>query len=145
MTIRKAVADDKMRVLNMARSFHEASGMPFAFSAAYAEALFNVCVSDEDKLCLIFEAEEGVRGVLAAHAAPHPFGPFIVATELMWWIDVSHRGRGARRMIDAYEAWAIKRGCHLVHMVGLGANPATTKLYERAGYVAAERHFMKSL
>ncbi|RJG46495.1 GNAT family N-acetyltransferase [Mesorhizobium sp. DCY119] len=143
--IRRAVVADKMRVLMMARSFHVAAGLPFALHAAHASLVFDACLTDVDRVCLVYDVDGTAQGVLAAQAGAHPFGPFKVATEIMWWIEPAHRGRAALHMIAAYEAWARERGCSFANLVGLGADPITTKLYERCGYAAAERHFMKPL
>ncbi|MBO9100005.1 MULTISPECIES: GNAT family N-acetyltransferase [unclassified Rhizobium] len=129
----------------MAKAFHAASGLPFQFSAAHADALFRASLVDEDRLCLVFAPEANAHGVLVAHAALHPFAPIKVASELMWWVDSEHRGLSATKMLSVYETWARERGCHFAGMVGLGADPSTSRLYERRGYAPVERHFMKSL
>lgn len=143
--IRHARPDDKMRVLVLAREFHRAAGLPFPFSPAHADALFRASIDSDDRLCLVLEVDGAIQGVLAAEAGPHPFGPFKIAGELMWWIEPAHRGRSAVGMISAFEDWARERGCQFVHMVGLGDDPAVGRLYQRRGYSAAERHFMKPL
>ncbi|TKT78431.1 GNAT family N-acetyltransferase [Aquamicrobium sp. LC103] len=142
--IRPATSADKLPVLRMARDFHAASGMPFRFYPAFAEAIFKACLEDDDRLCLVLDLG-GARGVLAAQAAPHSFGPVKVATETMWWIDPAHRGRWAGKMLAPYEAWAHERGCAFINMVGLGSDPLPATLYQRRGYVAAETHFIKPL
>ncbi len=143
--IRNAVASDKAAVLRMARSFHSAAELPFAFSAATTSMLFDACLQDEDRLCLIYERDGAAVGMLAAYAACHMLAPVKIANEIVWWVEPQHRGRSAVAMLQAYERWARQRGCALIHMVGLGADPVTAKLYERQGYLAAERHFMKPL
>ncbi|WP_426229286.1 GNAT family N-acetyltransferase [Pararhizobium sp. DWP3-4] len=143
--IRPAVYADRMRVLAMAKAFHAASGLPFAFSAPMADALFSVTLNDPEMLCLVFEADGQARGILAAQAQAHLFAPAKMAVELIFWIDPNYRGNNARPMLDAYEGWARERGCVYVNLVGLGGDPLTTRLYERRGYQAVERHFMKSL
>jgi GNAT superfamily N-acetyltransferase len=127
----------------MAKAFHVASGLPFPFSAATASLLFDAALSDDDRLCLIYEVKGTPVGVLAAYAAPHMLSPLKIAQEIMWWIEPGHRGIAAGKMLAAYEAWARARGCAFIHMVGLGSDPATSRLYERHGYQPAERHFMK--
>lgn len=143
--IRPALPSDRNRVLAMAKAFHAAAGLPFAFSAPMASMLFDAALVDDDRLCLIYEQDGFAVGVLAAHAAPHMLAPVKAAHEIMWWIEPDHRGQAANRMLHAYEEWARSRDCVLIHMVGLGSDPVTTKLYERHGYRAAERHFMKPL
>jgi GNAT superfamily N-acetyltransferase len=143
--IRVAVPSDKLRVLMLARAFHSAAGLPFPFSAAHADAIFRASLEQEDRLCLVLDVDGVAQGVLVAEAGPHPFGPFKMATEHMWWIEPAYRGRAARQMIADYEAWAKGRGCLFAHLTGLGEDPAAGRLYQRSGYSAAERHFMKLL
>lgn len=143
--IRAAVQSDKLRVLVMARAFHAAAGLPFSFSAAHADAIFRASLEHEDRLCLVLDVDGVAQGALVAEAGPHPFGPAKMATELMWWIEPAHRGRAARQMIVEYEEWAKRRGCLFAHLAGLGEDPAAGRLYQRSGYSAVERHFMKFL
>jgi len=143
--IRPAVLGDRMRVLAMAKAFHHASGVPFPFSAPMADMLFRSSIADADMLCLVLDVDGIAHGVLAAEARAHRFSPVKMAFELIFWIDPDYRGRDAGAMLDAYEVWARQQGCAFIHMVGLGGDPLTSRLYERRGYLAAERHFMKSL
>ncbi|WP_411036169.1 GNAT family N-acetyltransferase [Shinella sp. BYT-45] len=146
MTIRKAEARDKGRVLAMARAFHAASGVAVPFSAALASMVFDATLADPDRLCLVLEVGGVATGVLAAQAGPHGFFPVKLASELMFWIDPPHRGTtAARHMIAAFEMWARSRDCQISHLVGLGDEPAVGRLYARCGYQPAERHFMKHL
>lgn len=144
MIVRKALQADKARCLQLARNFHLASGLPTHFSAPYASLLFDACLTEPDRLCLVLDID-GVQGVLAAQAGLLPIAPVKAATELIWWIEPSARGRAAIQMLDAYEAWARERGCVFANMVGLGSDPLPARLYERHGYIAAERHFLKPL
>jgi hypothetical protein len=143
--IRRAIEADKMRVLTMCRAFHAASGVPFPFSAAMADALFRMALIEPDRLCLVFEQGGVARGVLAAQAGTHHLAPVKVASEIVWWIDPAWRGRAALKMLAAYEAWAAERGCAYVSMVGLGRYPAPAELYARRGYEPVELHFLRSL
>jgi hypothetical protein len=143
--IRNAIASDKARVMCMAKSFHEASGIPIPFSAAAASVLFDAALTNADRLCLVYERDGAARGVLAAIAAPHHLAPVKVASEIIWWIEPAWRGRCAMKMLASYEGWAAERDCRFVSIVGLGADPAVSKLYARRGYQAVERHFMMPL
>ncbi|WP_370878732.1 GNAT family N-acetyltransferase [Phyllobacterium ifriqiyense] len=106
--------------------------------------LFDTLISNPAMLCLVLD-DSGPQGVLAAQSGTLPLAPVKVASELIWWIEPAYRGRSAVAMLDAYEEWAREQGCVFVNMVGLGADPLTTRLYERRGYSATERHFMKSI
>ena len=143
--IRRAIMADKFRVLLLAKNFHEASLLPVPFNAAYASIVFDQFLDDPEKLCLVLDLDGGVQGVLAAQTGILPIAPVKAATELIWWIDPAYRGRDALHMLIAYEAWAEEQGCSFVNMVGLGSDPLPANFYERRGYIAAERHYMKPI
>lgn len=144
MTVRRAVEGDRFAILRLGKAFLAASGLPLPFNAAWAERTVRGYIVDGDKLCLVYQASEAVQGVLLAHAGDHPFGPFRIAAELIWWIDPDHRGVAALRMLDAYEAWAQDQGCAFVGMASL-KDERVDRLYIRRGYRAAETHFLKAL
>lgn len=143
--IREAVEADRFTILRLGRAFLAASGMPFGFEAAWAERSAKAYIADADKLCLVMEVEDRVRGVLFAHACDHPFGPFRIAMELLWWVDPAYRGKTSLKMLGAYEAWACDQGCAYVGMASLAAEPRAARIYERRGYRPVETHFLKEL
>jgi len=148
----EAVSDDKVAVILLLQQAHHAAGFDdgdngfsFPFEAAYAERLFLAHLLS-GALCLVLKPEgDMARGVLMAVAAEHPMGPVRIARETVWYIEPSHRGSNAVKMLDAYEAWARARGCYFVAMAGMGDDPRVAKLYQRRGYHVAERHFLKSI
>src|SRR5262245_30350695 len=103
--IRRALPCDKMAILRMARDFHAASGTALPFSAPMASMVFDACLEDADRLCLVLDSN-GPKGVLAAQAGQHHFSPVRVATEIMWWVDPGARGKSLG-MLREYEAWAL--------------------------------------
>ena len=143
--IRRATYSDRVAILAMVRRFHAESGAGLAFSAALARQTIDRVLADENSLALVLEMDGGLRGIFAATIHQHFFSLELCAQELVWWVDPSYRGRGAVKMLADYEAWARSKGCHAINMVGLGGDPATTRLYERHGFTAQERHFLKRL
>ena len=152
--IRPANPSDRDGVIRLLKAFHAEAGLadgsgPTGFSvpysAAFAERLFRLHVEHPDGICLVLDVDGRACGVLMATASEHPFGALRIAKETIWWIDPTHRGRAAIRMLDAYDEWARKRGCAFAGMAGLGGDPAVGRLYERRGYLAAETHFLKRL
>lgn len=143
--IRRAVTADRLAILSMVKRFHAESGAGLAFSAALASQTIDRVLADEHSLALVLEMDGGPRGIFAATIQPHFFSLELCAQELVWWVDPSYRGRGAVKMLADYEAWARSKGCHAINMVGLGGDPVTTRLYERHGFTAQERHFLKRL
>lgn len=140
--IREASFGDRLATVGLLRDSHAAAGWTFPFVAARAEALFKHHVTSHDACCLVL-GEQPV-GILMAATFDHPFGAGKVAKETVWFIAPEARGRGAIRMLDAYEAWARAQGCDLVGMASLASNDVS-RLYERRGYRAVETHFLKTL
>lgn len=143
MHVRHATDADRLPAVAMMRRFHAASGLPFRFSAAHAEAQFKLHQSAADRLALVLGIP--AAGLLLASIAPHPFSGDLIAQELCWWVNPAARGKASLDMLDAYEAWAQGHGADYVALAHLGADPAMTRLYRRRGYSIAETYFSKAL
>ena len=153
--IRVATASDRARVIELLAASRIGAGFDdprgptgfsFPFLPEYAERLFLAHLRDRFSLCLVLELGGRVEGILLAIANEHLFGPVWLARETVWFIDPAHRGGSAAvRMLDAYEAWAFAIGCKFAGMAGMGEDPAVAALYQRRGYLGAERHFLKQL
>lgn len=143
--IRRAVVSDRLSILSMVKRFHAESGVGLAFNPALAMQTVDRVLADENSLALVLELDGGPRGIFAATIHQHFFSLELCAQELVWWVDPAYRGRGAVKMLSDYEAWARSKGCQAINMVGLGGDPVTTRLYERHGFTAQERHFLKRL
>ncbi|NSZ73259.1 GNAT family N-acetyltransferase [Agrobacterium tumefaciens] len=142
MEVRFATASDRDRVVTLLRESHAAAGFTFPFQAAYADQLFQQHMASQ-KACVLV-AGNPARGVLMAVAFEHPFGAGRIAKETVWFVTPEARGRGAIKMLDAYEVWARSLGCVSAGMASLATNDVSS-LYERRGYSAVETHFMKPL
>lgn len=150
-SVRAATPGDKHRVIRLLRDAHTAAGFgstsPFRypFHAAYAERAFVAHTSSPDAACFILDAGNGPVGVLMARVFDYELGPVRTGKETVWWIDPQHRGTGAIRMLEAYEAWAAERGANTVGMAALQVAPRAGTIYERRGYDPVETHFVKAL
>lgn len=140
--VRPARGLERFAVVALCRRFHAASGIPFKFDPAHASATAQDHIEDPRKLCLILEAQGALRGVLAASAAVSPLAPVRVAQELVFWIDFEFRGRAARRMLDAYEAWARAEGCAAIGLSSLD-DPRVARFFGAAGFARVENKFLK--
>ncbi len=150
--IRHAVSADKNRVIQLladsrvGAGFASGDGFTFPFDPAYAARLFVHHTASAHAACFVHDVNGTAQGVLMAIAFDHPFGPVKMAKETLWWIDPGHRGgTAALRMLDAFETWARDRKCAFCSMVGIGGDPAVSRMYERRGYRAAEVHHLKTL
>lgn len=88
--------------------------------------------------------ESGV-GFLAGCAVPFPFGSYLVATEIAWWVDPDKRGKKiGSEFLHAFEYWAKeKAGCVMVNMVCL--DDRLSSFYTNEGYKLYERAYMKTV
>ena len=140
--VRIAKTQDKMACLRLLRESHEAAGFTFPFSAAHASALFDYHhVSPQACVLVIGDKPDGL---LMAGWFEHPFGAGRYAKETVWYVVPQARGRGAIKMLDAYEAWAREQNCNAVGMAALATNDVSA-LYLRLGYQPAETHFIKKI
>lgn len=142
--IRQATDTDRPEMLRMARDFIAASGLDLPFHAAYVSQSIAGQIAAPDRLALVLELDGTLRGMLCAAHSQSPLAPVRVATELVFWIDPMARGPWAANMIQRYETWARAECCQLISMAAIGGRGAD-RLYQRAGYQPAERHFMKAL
>lgn len=140
--IRHAAASDRERCALLLKQSHIAAGFPWPFSGAHAHALFLHHLDSTDACCIVLDVDGVAQGILMAVAFDHPFGAGRWAKETVWFVAEAHRGRGAVRMLDAYEAWAKEQGCVVIGMASLASNDVSA-LYERRGYAPAETHFLK--
>lgn len=139
---RHATAADKMICIRLLRESHTAAGFTFPFSAVHASALFDLHYTSP-QACILIVGDKP-QGLLMAAWFEHPFGAGRYAKETVWYVTEAARGRGAIKMLDAYEAWAREQGCSAVGMASLAGNDVS-KIYERRGYAPAETHFIKPL
>lgn len=142
MDVRFATPEDRDRVVALLRESHEAAGFTFPFQAAYADRLFQQHMLSP--MACVLVTGERAQGVLMASAFDHPFGAGRIAKETVWYVTPEARGRGAIKMLDAYEAQARSVGCVSAGMASLVTNDVSS-LYQRRGYSAVETHFMKPL
>lgn len=140
--IRPAVRSDRERCTLLLKQSHEAAGFLWLFRGAHAHSLFLHHLESPDACCIVLDVGGIAQGILMASAFDHPFGAGRWAKETVWYVAEAHRGRGAVRMLDAYEAWAKEQGCVAIGMASLASNDVSP-LYERRGYAPAETHFLK--
>lgn len=141
--IRQAAPSDAAQIVRLLRDAHSAASLPFGFSAPHAMALAQRHIAEDSLLALV--AGEPAEAVLLASSQDHPFAAVKYATETVWWVAPDARGKFAGKMLESYEEWAKQRGCGFVGMAALASFPRAEIIYRRAGYRAAETHFLKPL
>lgn len=140
--IREATEADIPQLLSMGAKFavearlHELSG----YDPASVEALFRHLITDPMGILLM--AEGGAAGGLV-----HPAlfrRSHLTGMELFWWMNPESRGAG-KALFLALEQAARDRGAHswtMATITGLG-DDRLGQLYERHGYRATDRNYLK--
>lgn len=145
--IRFATHADIPRCVEMGRAFFaESNAASFPFDESSAEKTLTHLIEAEDGALLVAE-KEGVVGMVGALAYPHFMNlSKKAAQELFWWVEPAHRGGSAGvRLLQAVEAWAEARGCATLTMVCLPIDSPAERIYQRTGYRALERSYVKGL
>ena len=141
--------EDIPAVVELGRHFLDAS--PYSnleFSEAAARRSLQLCLLQPEKnICILSENEEGVIvGALLGAVTSLPFSDDLVAAEIAWWVEPSHRkGSAGLRMKEAYEYWARKMGAKKISMALL-SGPYEDKLdkyYRSSGFQKAETAYVR--
>lgn len=131
----------------MCRSFYDESGLreqPYDESSM-RQTLERLMDSD-DGLLMLSEADGALTGMAAALAYPSYFNGQRVAQELFWWVKPERRGTvDGIRLLKAVEVWAKDRGCVSLTMICLPIESPAESVYQRCGYRACERSYIKGL
>ena len=144
LIVRPARPAERFQVLALARAFHAASGIPFAFDPAHASRSAQDYIESPEKLCLVLEAGGALRGCLAASWSLSLLAPVRIAQELIFWVEPAHRGRAPRQMLAAYEAWGRAESCAAIGLAGLN-DPRLARYFGAAGFELIENKFLKML
>jgi len=146
MRLRLAVPADTPVLLDMAKKFISQS--PYADYEVDDDKIIDLisnCFDYTKNIIFVFTTDEDHPvGMLAATTSQFLFNRKLVASEMVWWVEPSYRGRGGLVLKAAFEHWARHRGASIAHMSSLNT-PLVNKLMERSGYTMTECTFLKEL
>lgn len=134
---------DLPEIVDMSMAFSATTGYhPYVERGTVNDLIYTLILGLKNEKIVLFEP--GV-GFLAGCVTPFIFGPHLLATEIMMWVEPEARGKGAgKEFLSAFEYWAKeKAGCTMISMVSLNENIG--KMYEKQGYKLYERAYMKIL
>lgn len=139
MKIREMSLGDVHHSLSLAADMHQESWFrEFDFDVKKALSIWDRKVAQPDRWCLfVAEDDDKIIGVFAGCAFEHFFGNDLVATDLILYVDPSHRGGSAApRLIKTYEQWARQIGAKDIQIgVSTGVNAErTARLFEKLGF-----------
>lgn len=147
---RKATKDDIPACVGMGLEFFNESGFEAEthFDAVSMRQTLLRLIDNEDGALFVEEVGGELVGMAGAVAYPHYFNARSkAAQELFWWVRPDMRGRPfGMRLLCRLEEWALSRGCSTLTMICLPAldSPAE-RVYQRTGYRACERSYIKRL
>ena len=147
MIVRAGVVGDIKRCVVMAEEFHKIAyglhGVEFCQFSTYNT--FLTCL--EHELFCVADNNGEVVGMAAGLKSPMVMNSAVtVGAELCWWVDPEHRKSTAGiKLLKCLENQAKDGGVDVWSMMLLeSSNPeAAAKIYDKMGYVKAERTFIK--
>ena len=147
MIVRAGEMRDIHRCVEMASEFHKIAyglhGVEFCKASTFST--FITCM-DHGLFC-VADNDGDVVGMAAGLKAPMVMNSAVtVGAELCWWVDPAHRKSTAGiKLLKTLETQAKDGGVDMWSMMLLeSSNPeAAAKIYDKMGYVKAERTFVK--
>ena len=145
--VREATHEDIFELLILAYEFSKEGPDHFKpFEKEVVEERLTGAIDNEAYLVLVLENNGEIQGgIVGVCMAPWMMSePF--AVELAWFVRKSARdGRGAIKLVKAYETWAKSKGVTKMSMSDLTKIQGLGKLYERLGYSLSETSYIKEI
>ena len=149
-TIRNATEHDVLDIVLAVKQFckevpHPAWGK---FDSNKVSVLFGQLIESEYGFVHMALHDDEVVGGLVAVVNEMPINSYLVAQELMLWIDPDHRnGKTAPKMIEEYVNWAREKGCKFVRLSEIDSvlNGKAGILFKRKGFDPVETAYVKEL
>jgi GNAT superfamily N-acetyltransferase len=148
--IRPATEADCETIAKLGEIFHaEAAWSDIcAFDAADCQITLERMSRHPEAILLVAEKDGRIIGMAGGLISPLYFNHrHMTGQELFWWIDPKERGSVGVRLLEALEDEARRMGCSSWAMIALDkVEPErTARIYQRRGYRASERTFIKRL
>jgi hypothetical protein len=146
--IRHATQDDVAEIARLGAIFHEQAGWSeIPYSEADCAGSLGQYLQSEAFICLVAETDT-IVGMAAGAICPVYFNAAHVSgEELFWWVSDKAPQMTGIRLLEALEGAAKAKGCKTWQMKSLArlGGERMQRLYERRGYRASERLFIKEL
>lgn len=148
--IRPARIDDCAEIARLGEIFHAeaAWGDVCDYRQGDCQATLERMCEAPETILLVAERDGDLIGMAGGLISMLYFNhAHLTGQELFWWIDPQERGSIGLRLLEALENEARARGCQSWAMIALDkVDPErTARIYERRGYRASERSFIKRL
>ena len=135
--IRRCTEADIPFVMELGRRFADDAGVTdqVGWDDACVSGLLRVMIAEHILL-------RGERSIIGGLVFPHPFSGRKVFQEMFWRSEGG--GEGVRLLAEA-ERMAREMGAERALMLAIDTMPDIDRLYQRRGYVPAERSYIKGL
>ncbi len=141
--IREATAADLPPLLLIAEAFGAEAPDTHNYDLDKVEAMLRFCIYDDNAVVYVMEMDEvvvgGIVGVVAEMWASYDMS----ATEVAWFVDKKYRGRGALKLLRAFEDWAESKEADYITVADIEGIANLEPLYKRKGYSKVETSYSK--
>lgn len=146
--IRAATPADLPEIARLGALFHASAGWDeIAYNEADCAASLAALMESGIFLCMVAETD-AIVGMAAGVISPVYFNrAHMSGEELFWWVSDGAPQMTGIRLLEALESAARDAGCQTWQMKALArlGGDRMTRLYERRGYRASERLFIREL
>ena len=146
--IRLATLDDIPEIARLGAVFHEQAGwVEIPYIEADCAASLSAFMDMPNFISLVSD-DGGINGMISGITSPVYFNhAHTSGEELFWWVDETAPQMVGVKLLKALENEAKSRGVATWQMKSLArlGGERMVKLYERLGYRASERTFIKEL
>ena len=146
--IRPATISDVDEIARLGGFFHAAAGWDeIEYKQEDCAASLAHFLTMPNFICLVAD-HGGIVGMAAGITSPVYFNhDHVSGEELFWWVSQDAPQMTGIKLLKALESAARDAGCKSWQMKSLArlGGERMTKLYERSGYRASERLFIKEL
>lgn len=147
--IRPATVADLPAIAALGRQFHAAAAWDeIEYDEADCAETLATFMDSGAFLCLVYEQAGEIVGMASGLVCPVYFNrSHLSGEELFWWVSPDAPQFAGIRLLEALEGAARALGCQTWQMKSLArlGGDRMQRLYERRGYRASERIFIKRL
>ena len=109
-----------------------------------AKLEFTAMIESDDRLLMVLDTTEGVKGLFGAVAFGALCGQAVATYEQYIWIDEDHRtGYAMRRFMRGYERWGEALGAVMQFMVSHNEHEKLQRFYSLFGYAPSDRVYIR--
>lgn len=118
----------------------------YPHSETFLEKKLMQMLSDDDYQVLVYESEGKVVGLMTIHFYKQIIYETEIANIGVFVVDEGQRNKGVGRLMEEYCVEEAKaRRCILIEVFSVDHRIDAHRFYERQGYVAQEKYFVKEL